>query len=42
MEKLGILECEPEDFALATFACPSKVELSAVIRQGLELMEKEV
>ncbi|MFH1852850.1 MAG: Na(+)-translocating NADH-quinone reductase subunit A [Candidatus Neomarinimicrobiota bacterium] len=42
MEKLGILECDPEDFALATFACPSKTELSAVIRQGLDLMEKEI
>ncbi|NQU28584.1 MAG: Na(+)-translocating NADH-quinone reductase subunit A [Candidatus Marinimicrobia bacterium] len=42
MEKLGILECDPDDFALATFACPSKIELAAVIRLGLELMEKEV
>ncbi len=42
MEKLGIIECHPEDFALATFACPSKVELSAVIRQGLDIMEKEI
>ena len=42
MEKLGILECDPEDFALSTFGCPSKIELSSVIRQGLELMEKEM
>ncbi len=42
MEKLGIMECDPEDFALAAFACPSKTELLTVIRQGLEIMEKEV
>ncbi len=42
MEKLGIIECHPEDFALATFACPSKIELSAVIRQGLDIIEKEI
>lgn len=42
MEQLGILECDPEDFALAAFACPSKTELTATIRRGLEIMEKEV
>jgi Na+-transporting NADH:ubiquinone oxidoreductase subunit A len=41
MEKLGILECDEEDFALCTFACPSKINLGAVIRQGLDLMERE-
>ncbi|NTV29816.1 MAG: Na(+)-translocating NADH-quinone reductase subunit A [Candidatus Omnitrophica bacterium] len=41
MVRLGILECSPEDFALCTFACPSKVDVSGVIRQGLELIEKE-
>ncbi|NOZ03343.1 MAG: Na(+)-translocating NADH-quinone reductase subunit A [FCB group bacterium] len=42
MEKLGILECDEEDFALCTFACPSKINLGRVIREGLDLMEKEI
>ena len=41
MERLGILECDPEDFALATYVCPSKTEVSQIIAEGLELMEKE-
>lgn len=41
MEQLGILECDPEDFALATYVCPSKTEVSQIIANGLELMEKE-
>jgi len=41
MEQLGIIECDEEDFALCSFACPSKIDLGAVIRQGLDLMEKE-
>lgn len=41
MERLGILECAPEDFALAAFACPSKTDIPALIARGLELMEKE-
>ena len=41
MEKLGILECDPEDFALCTYLCPSKTEVSQIISEGLELMEKE-
>jgi len=41
MEQLGILECDAEDFALASFACPSKIDLSGVIRQGLDLMWAE-
>ncbi len=40
-EKLGILECDEEDFALCSFACPSKTDVGAVIREGLELIEKE-
>ena len=42
MEKLGIYECAPEDFALCTFACQSKVEVSSIIKDGLKMMEKEV
>ncbi len=41
MEQLGILECDPEDFALCTYLCPSKTEVSGIIAEGLELMEKE-
>ena len=41
MEKLGILELDPEDVALATFACPSKTEVSEIIRRGLAIVEKE-
>ncbi len=40
-EKLGILECDEEDFALCSFACPSKVDVSGIIRSGLDLLEKE-
>ena len=41
MERLGILECDEEDFALCTFACPSKTDVGAMIRQGLDLIERE-
>jgi Na+-transporting NADH:ubiquinone oxidoreductase subunit A len=41
MERLGILECAPEDFALAAFACPSKVDVSGIVAQGLEMIEKD-
>ena len=41
MEKLGIYECSPEDFALCSFACQSKVEVSKIIQEGLDLMELE-
>ena len=41
MVELGIIECDEEDFALCSFACPSKIDLGATIRQGLDLMEKE-
>ena len=41
MEQLGIIECDEEDFALCSFACPSKIDVGGTIRQGLDLMEKE-
>ena len=41
MEKLGIYECSPEDFALCSFACQSKVEVSKIIEEGLDMMEQE-
>ncbi len=42
MEKLGILECDGEDFALCSFACPSKIDVGGVINEGLDMMELEV
>ena len=41
MEQLGIWECDEEDFALCSFACPSKIDVGQVIRDGLALMELE-
>ena len=40
-EELGILECDEEDFALCTFACPSKTDVGSIIKEGLDLIEKE-
>lgn len=42
MEALGIYEVAPEDFALCEFACSSKMELQHIIRQGLDLLYKEM
>jgi len=42
MEKLGIYEVAPEDFALIDYTSSSKVEAQAIIREGLDLMIKEV
>ena len=41
MEALGIYEVAEEDFALCEYICPSKTEFQQIIRQGLNLMEKE-
>ncbi len=41
MEGLGIYEVAEEDFALCEYICPSKIEFQQIIRQGLDLMEKE-
>jgi len=30
-EQLGILECDEEDFALCTFACPSKTDVGGIV-----------
>ncbi len=38
---LGILETDPEDFALCDFICPSKMEVQSIIRQGLKDIEEE-
>ena len=41
MEKLGIYECAAEDFALCSLICQSKVEVSQIIQEGLDLMYEE-
>ncbi len=41
MEKLGIYEIAPEDFALCEYVCPSKIEMQTIIREGLDAMRKE-
>lgn len=41
MTQLGILECDEEDFALCSFACPSKIDVGAAIRKGLDIMKTE-
>jgi len=41
MEQLGVMECDEEDFALCSFACPSKIDVGGTIRHGLDLMEKD-
>lgn len=38
---LGLLETDPEDFALPAFVCPSKMDLCGIIRKGLDQVEKE-
>ncbi|MBP8959603.1 MAG: Na(+)-translocating NADH-quinone reductase subunit A [Bacteroidales bacterium] len=42
MENLGIYEVAEEDFALCEFICPSKMEIQTIIRQGINLMIKEM
>ena len=40
-QQLGALELDEEDLALCTFACPSKIEFGPVLRENLEIIEKE-
>ena len=42
MEQLGIYEVAPEDFALIDYANSSKIEAQAIIRDALDLMNKEL
>jgi Na+-transporting NADH:ubiquinone oxidoreductase subunit A len=42
MEQLGIYEVDEEDFALCEFIDPSKTEMQAIVREGLDLMLKEM
>jgi Na+-transporting NADH:ubiquinone oxidoreductase subunit A len=39
--KLGLLETDPEDFALCAFACVSKMDLVGIMRKGLKEVEDE-
>lgn len=41
MEKLGIYEVAPEDFALAEFVDTSKLELQQIVREGLDYLKEE-
>ncbi len=41
-EQLGLLEVVPEDFALPTFICPSKIEMIDIVKQGLDRYAKEL
>jgi len=42
MENLGIYEIAEEDFALCEFIDPSKIEIQAIVRQGLDMMVNEM
>ncbi len=42
MEQLGIYEVAEEDFALCEFVCTSKTEVQAIIRDGIDMMIKEM
>ena len=42
MEQLGIYEIIEEDFALCEFVCTSKIEVQKIIREGINLMIREL
>ncbi|MDR1096748.1 MAG: Na(+)-translocating NADH-quinone reductase subunit A [Tannerella sp.] len=42
MENLGIYEVAPEDFALCEFVDTSKIEIQKIVRNGLDLLYKEL
>jgi Na+-transporting NADH:ubiquinone oxidoreductase subunit A len=42
MENLGIYEVAPEDFALCEFVDTSKIEIQKIVRDGLDLLYKEM
>ena len=41
-KRLGMYEVAPEDFALTEFVCVSKQPHQKIIREGLDLMIKEI
>ncbi len=42
MEQLGLYEVAPEDFSLTEFICISKQPHQQIIREGLDLLQKEI
>ena len=42
MEKLGIYEVAPEDFALCEYGCTSKIPVQQIVREGLEALRTEL
>ena len=42
MEKYGIYEVLEEDLALCEYVCPSKIDIQAIISDGISLMMKEM
>ena len=42
MEQLGLYEVAPEDFALCEFVCSSKMELQRIVREGLDMLRREM
>ncbi|MGB5357031.1 MAG: Na(+)-translocating NADH-quinone reductase subunit A [Eudoraea sp.] len=42
MEQLGLYEVIPEDFSLTEFVCISKQPHQKIIREGLDLLQKEI
>ena len=42
MEALGIYEIAPEDFALCEFVDTSKTEIQKIVREGLDMLFKEM
>ncbi len=42
MENLGIFEVDEEDFALCEYISTSKIEIQSIVREGLDLMRKEM
>lgn len=42
MEKLGIYEVAPEDFALCEFVCTSKIPVQSIVREGLDALKLEL
>jgi len=42
MEQLGIYEVIEEDLALCEVICPSKMEVQKMLRQGIDLMIREM
>jgi Na+-transporting NADH:ubiquinone oxidoreductase subunit A len=42
MERLGIHEVAPEDFALCEYVCTSKLPVQTLVREGLDTVKQEI